>query len=172
MGNNNNWEYKNSGFRYIPYNELFDENECDLRVYDESSKIKLKDYGPQPSVLNIDEATNQNNNFRIALWTGKYLQVTLMSIKVGEDIGLEIHPYTDQFIRVEDGQGRIRMGKTKDTLDFQANAGDGFAIMIPAGFWHNIINTGNKPLKVYSIYAPPHHPRGIVQATKPAEENK
>jgi Mannose-6-phosphate isomerase len=58
------------------------------------------------------------------------------------------------------------MGKGKDNLDFQANVRDGFAIMIPAGTWHNVINTSNKPLKVYSIYAPPQHPHGVVQATK------
>lgn len=129
----------------------------------------MKDNGPQPYVINIDEATKQNNNFRIALWTGNHLQVTLMSINVGDDIGLEIHPNTDQFIRIEDGEGSVRMGRSKDNLDFQVNARDGFAIMIPAGTWHNIINTGNKPLKVYSIYAPPHHPHGVVQVTKPAE---
>lgn len=166
---NNNWGYQNSYFRYIPYNELFDEKECDLRVYAGSNQITVKDNGPQPYVINIDEATKQNNNFRIALWTGNHLQVTLMSINVGDDIGLEIHPNTDQFIRIEDGEGSVRMGRSKDNLDFQVNARDGFAIMIPAGTWHNIINTGNKPLKVYSIYAPPHHPHGVVQVTKPAE---
>ncbi|EHI98995.1 Cupin 2 conserved barrel domain protein [Clostridium sp. DL-VIII] len=174
MENNDNWRYQNSYFRYVPYSTLFDENECDLRAdYSQtgtgSNQNTLEDHGPEPYVVNIDEATKQNNNFRTALWTGSHLQVTLMSIKVGDDIGLEIHPNIDQFIRIEDGQGRVRMGKSKDNLDFQANASDDFAIMIPAGTWHNIINIGNKPLKVYSIYAPPQHPHGVVQATKPAE---
>lgn len=62
------------------------------------------------------------------------------------------------------------MGKNKDNLDFQARASDDFAIMIPAGTWHNVINTGNKPLKVYSIYAPPQHPHGVVHKTKPTNE--
>jgi len=93
----------------------------------------------------------------------------LMSIKVGDDIGLEVHPKIDQFIRIEDGQGIVKMGGSKDNLDFQANVYDDFAIMIPAGTWHNVINTGNKPLKVYSIYAPPQHPHGVVHVTKPAE---
>ncbi len=128
--------------------------------------IKLKDYGPQPFVININEATKQNKTFRTALWTGKHLQVTLMSIKVGDDIGLEVHPNTDQFIRIEEGQGLVKMGSSKNRLDFQAKVYDDFAIMIPAGKWHNIINTGNKPLKVYSIYAPPHHPHGTVHITK------
>lgn len=155
--------------QYIPY---ADEMEYDSRfdplepLVEEDPLINLKDYGPQPFVVNINEATKQNNNFRTALWTGKHLQVTLMSIDVGDDIGLEVHPNVDQFIRIEDGQGLVKMGRSKDRLDFQANANDDFAIMIPAGTWHNVINTGNKPLKVYSIYAPPQHPHGTVHVTK------
>ncbi len=128
--------------------------------------IKLKDYGPCPLVVNINEASKQNNTFRTALWTGKHLQVTLMSINVGDDIGLEVHPNTDQFIRIEEGQGLVKMGSSKDRFDFQAKVYDDFAIMVPAGAWHNIINTGNKPLKVYSIYAPPQHPHSTVHVTK------
>lgn len=128
--------------------------------------IPLKDYGPRPYVVNINEAAKQNNTFRTALWTGKHLQVTLMSINVGDDIGLEVHPNVDQFIRIEEGQGIVRMGSTKDRLDFQAKVYDDFAIMVPAGTWHNVINTGNRPLKVYSIYAPPQHPFGTVHPTK------
>lgn len=132
----------------------------------ENRLIKLKDYGPQPFVVNIDEATKQNNTFRTALWTGNHLQVTLMSINVGNDIGLEVHPDTDQFIRIEEGQGLVKMGNSKDRLDFQVKAFNDFAIFVPAGIWHNIINTGNKPLKVYSIYAPPHHPHNTVHVNK------
>lgn len=150
---------------YIPFD---DEMEYSPRLMG-NDQIVLKDYGPEPFVVNINEATKQNNTFRTALWTGNHLQVTLMSINVGDDIGLEVHPNIDQFIRIEDGQGIVKMGKSKNTLDFQANVYDEFAIMIPAGTWHNIINTGNKPLKVYSIYAPPQHPRGVVHVTKPAE---
>lgn len=133
---------------------------------------KLRDYGPEPFVVNIEEVTKQNNTFRTALWTGKHLQLTLMSLKVGEDIGLEIHPNLDQFIRIEEGQGVVKMGNRKDRLDFQANVRDDFAFIIPAGTWHNLINTGNKPLKLYSIYAPPQHPHGTVHVTKKdAEEH-
>lgn len=172
---NDNWEYPSSYFRYVPYTMLFDEMEYSSRADISQSALDnnqsdLKDYGPQPLVVNINKAAKQNNNFRTALWTGKHLQVTLMSINVGDDIGLEIHPDIDQFIRIEDGQAIVRMGRSKDNLDFQANARDDFAIMIPAGTWHNIINTGNKPLKVYSIYAPPQHPHGVVHVTKPATE--
>jgi len=127
---------------------------------------KLLDYGPEPFAINIEEATKQNNTFRTALWTGNHLQLTLMSINVGEDIGLEIHPHLEQFIRIEEGQGLVKMGNTKDRLDFQANVRDDFVFIIPAGKWHNLINTGNKPIKLYSIYAPPQHPHGTVHATK------
>ncbi|SCZ10293.1 cupin domain-containing protein [Alkaliphilus peptidifermentans] len=128
--------------------------------------IILKDYGPEPFVVNIEKATKQNNTFRTALWTGEYLQLTLMSINVGDDIGLEIHDDHDQFIRIEEGQGIVKMGDRKDRLDFQAKVYDDYAIFIPAGKWHNLINTGCTPLKLYSIYAPPEHPRGTIHETK------
>lgn len=89
-----------------------------------------------------------------------------MSLKVGEDIGLEIHPNVDQFLRIEQGQGIVQMGNRKDNLNFVQNVYDDFAIMIPAGTWHNVTNTGNIPLKLYSIYAPPQHPFGTVHVTK------
>lgn len=127
---------------------------------------QLKDYGPNPFVINIEEATDENSTFRTALWTGADLQVTLMSIDVGDDIGLEVHETGDQFIRIEEGQGLVKMGDSKDKLDFQKMISDEYAIMIPAGIWHNVINTGNKPLKLYAIYAPPEHPRDTVHQTK------
>ncbi|MHC1683994.1 MAG: cupin domain-containing protein [Clostridiaceae bacterium] len=153
---------------YYPFTNEIDNN---LRFdnsqpVEDTTPIELKDYGPQPYVVDINAATKQNNTFRTALWTGKHLQVTLMSLNVGEDIGLEIHPNVDQFLRVEDGQGIVRMGNNRNNLDFQAAVSDDFAIMIPAGKWHNIINTGNTPLKIYSIYAPPQHPSGTVHETK------
>lgn len=133
--------------------------------------IDLRDYGPEPFVVNIEEATKQNNNFRTVLWTGCHLQLTLMSIKVGEDIGLEMHPNLDQFIRIEQGQGLVLMGDCQYYLDFQCHVYDDFAFIIPAGKWHNLINTGNIPLKLYSIYAPPQHPYGTVHVTKPEENH-
>ncbi|WP_172370438.1 cupin domain-containing protein [Sporosarcina jiandibaonis] len=131
-----------------------------------NDSIALKDYGAGPFVININQATQQNNTFRTALWTGEYLQVTLMSIDVGEDIGLEMHADVDQFLRVEQGQGIVQMGKSKDNLSFVRNIYDDSAIVLPAGTWHNVINTGNVPLKLYSIYAPPNHPFGTVHVTK------
>ena len=126
------------------------------------------DNGPKPFVVNINEASKQNNTYRTALWTGPHLQVTLMSLNVGEDIGLEIHPNVDQFLRIEQGQGIVQMGETKDYLSFERNVYNDSAIFVPAGTWHNLTNTGNIPLKLYSIYAPPNHPFGTVHTTKAA----
>ena len=154
-------------------------NSADTRIqwpHHHIHNIDLKDYGRQPYVVNINRAAKQNRTFRTALWTGKHLQVTLMSINVGEEIGLEIHPDTDQFIRIEQGEALVQMGEARDHLHFERRASKNDAIMIPAGTWHNVINTGNTPLKFYSIYAPPEHPFGTVHETKAealaAEERK
>jgi mannose-6-phosphate isomerase-like protein (cupin superfamily) len=124
------------------------------------------DYGPEPFVIDIEEATLQNNAFRRALWTGNNLQLTLMSIPRGNEIGLEIHNNEDQFLRIEEGTGVVEMGYSRDRLDYQEKVSDDDVILVPAGVWHNIINTGDRALKIYSIYAPPHHPHGTVHETK------
>lgn len=131
---------------------------------------RLRDYGPCPLVINIEKAAKTNDYFRLALWTGKYLQLTLMSIDVGSDIGLEMHPDVDQFIRIDQGQGLVLMGNSPHDLNFSAHVYDDYAIFIPAGTWHNLINTGNVPIKLYSIYAPPEHPHGTVHRTKKEAE--
>jgi mannose-6-phosphate isomerase-like protein (cupin superfamily) len=135
------------------------------------SRNVLQDYGPNPFVININEAAKQNNTYRTALWTGNHLQLTLMSLNPGEDIGLEIHPNVDQFLRIEQGQGIMQMGKSKDNLNLQWQVFDDSAIFIPAGTWHNLTNIGNIPLKLYSIYAPPNHPFGTVDRTKADAKN-
>lgn len=129
-----------------------------------------KDHGGHPYVVDIDQATKANPNYRTTLWTGKHLQITLMSIPPGGDIGLEIHPDNDQFLRIEQGQGIVQMGKTEKKLSFRQTAFEDYAILVPAGTWHNITNIGDTPLKLYSIYAPPHHPPGTVHATKAIAE--
>jgi len=149
---------------YNPWNQSWNPHYDNQNMYDRNNW--LKDYGPYPIVTNIEKVTKKNNNFRTALWTGKHFQLTLMSINPGEDIGLESHPNLDQFIRIEEGQGIVQMGKSKDKLDFQKKVQDDDAIIIPAGTWHNLTNTGNKPIKLYSIYAPPEHPFGTVHKTK------
>lgn len=127
---------------------------------------RMHDFGPQELVVNMKEVAIQNPYYRQAIWTGQFLQVTLMNIATNDEIGLEIHPNHDQLITVEDGQGLVMMGRQKDRLEFQTHVWEGYAIIIPAGTWHNVINTGNRPLKVFSVYAPPHHPFGTVQETK------
>jgi mannose-6-phosphate isomerase-like protein (cupin superfamily)/predicted heme/steroid binding protein len=163
----NNTPQYNSDVMYDTYNTHHCPY-CDNKsMYNSDfSKIKLKDYGPEPFVVDINAATKQNKNFRTALWTGCYLQLTLMSIPVGGEIGLENHPNLDQFIRIEEGEGLVKMGDSKNCPDLQEKVYDDFAFIIPAGTWHNLINTGNKPLKLYSIYAPPQHPHGTVHVTK------
>ncbi|NLP30804.1 MAG: cupin domain-containing protein [Clostridiales bacterium] len=128
----------------------------------------LMDY--KPYVTNIEDATKKNKYFRTTLWTGQHLQITLMSINVGEDIGLEMHPDLDQFIRIEEGEGIVLMGEKEDKLHYQKRVYDDYVIVIPAGTWHNLINTGRAPIKLYSIYAPPEHPRGTVHKTKEEAE--
>ena len=126
----------------------------------------LHDYGNNPLIFNIDAITKLNTNFRTTLWTGKYLQLTVMSIPVGKDIGLEMHSYLDQFIKVESGNAFVMMGKTKENLDYCKKIDNNYAIIIPANTYHNIINIGQNPLKLYSIYAPPQHPFNTIHKTK------
>lgn len=137
--------------------------------YDNCNRT-IKDCGPEPFVANIDRLTKMNSNYRTALWTGEYLQVTLMCIPAGGDIGLEMHDTVDQFIRIEEGGALVQMGKCKDKVDYQKQVNQNYAIIIPACTWHNIINNGRTPLKLYSIYAPPQHPFGTVHRTKAEAE--
>jgi len=155
-----------NSYRALPFDGT--DSNVNPQIWEQRVKKQtpIRDYGPEPFVVDIEEVTKQNNTFRTALWTGNHFQVTLMSLNVGEDIGLEIHPNVDQFLRLEQGQGIVRMGKSRDNLSFVRRIKDNSAIMVPAGTWHNVINTGNVPLKLYSIYAPPQHPRGTVQKTK------
>lgn len=133
---------------------------------------KETDYGANPHVTNMEQSTIQNRNFRTAIWTGTHLQMTLMHIPPCGEIGLEIHPDTDQVIRIEHGNAVVKMGKCKNEFDFQKKVCRGDAIFVPAGTWHNIINIGRTPLKVSSIYAPPHHPKGTIHHTKEEAEKE
>lgn len=128
--------------------------------------VKQIDNGPNCYVANIERMAIQNKNFRTAVWTGCYLQMTLMCIPPCEEIGLEIHSELDQFIRVEQGKALVMMGVYKNQLDFQRIVCRSDGVFIPAGTWHNIINIGKNPLKVSVIYAPPNHPRGTIHHTK------
>lgn len=125
-----------------------------------------KDYGANPYVLNIEEATKENDFFRVCKWTGNNFQLTLMSIEPGDDIGLEVHNDHDQFLRIEEGIGFVQMGATPEDFLIEQDVEDDDAILVPAGYWHNITNTGTKALKIYSIYAPAEHEHGTIHQTK------
>jgi mannose-6-phosphate isomerase-like protein (cupin superfamily) len=116
---------------------------------------------------NIEKLTLENTNFRKVLYTSKYLQLVLMSLKVGEEIGLEVHLNNDQFFRFESGNGKCII----DAIEYSVKEGD--VIVVPAGAKHNVINTGNRAFKMYTIYGPPNHQDGTIRATKElAERNE
>lgn len=118
-------------------------------------------------VDNIDRLTVDNKDFRHVLYTGKHLQLVLMALRPGEDIGEEVHHDRDQFFRIEKGHGEIWI----DGVCTGIKADD--AIIVPAGARHNVVNTGDKKLKLYTVYGPPEHKDGIVRATKAdAESNE
>ena len=131
----------------------------------------FRDHGPKPYVVNIDCVTAKNTNYRTTLWTGNHLQLTVMSIPVGGDIGLEQHPDVDQFLRIESGSGRVYMGNSREEVKQKGLVDKNYAVIVPAGTWHNIVNAGNSPLKLYSLYAPPNHPFGTVDRCKEDEED-
>ena len=126
--------------------------------------MSVKDNGPKPNAFDIETATKANTTYRSVAWTGKYLQVTLMSIPAGSSIGLEVHPETDQFLRLDAGAGVCRMGPTETELT-DTEVSDGWSIQVPAGTWHDVVNTGDEPLQLYAIYAPSHHAKGTVHET-------
>ena len=127
--------------------------------------MTIEDIGPRPQTFDLEQATRDNESYRSVAWSGRYLQLTLMSIPPGGDIGLEVHPETDQFIRLDAGRGRVEMGTAKDRLTMKKEVSDGWCVLIPAGTWHNITNIGDEPMQVYAIYAPAHHKPGKIHET-------
>lgn len=114
---------------------------------------------------NIETLTKENANFRQVLYTAKDCQLVLMSLLPGEEIGSEVHPDINQFFRFESGEGRVLVNETEYTVK------DGDAVIVPMGARHNVINTSStESLKIYTIYAPPHHQDGMVRATKAEAE--
>lgn len=124
------------------------------------------DKGKQPWVVDIEKETIDNETFRTTMWTGEKLQMTVMSIPVGGDIGLEVHHGIDQFLRIEAGKGLCQMGPAEDDLNFEHEVHDDDAIFVPADMWHNVTNIGDEPLKLYTIYAHPDHVAGTVHQTQ------
>ena len=144
------------------------ERQKELNLEDEKvrGEIVFDDYGGTPLVINIEDYTLENELFRRSIWTGEFFQLTVMSIPVGGEVGLEMHDDVEQFLRVEEGEARVMMGDYEDSLDFIKDASDDDIILVPAGKWHNIINIGTEPLKLYSIYAKPEHAFGTVHKDK------
>lgn len=134
-------------------------------VVSQETSATLEDEGKKPWIIDIEEATMDNTDYRMAVWTGKYMQLVLMSLEPGEEIALELHSGNDQFLRIESGVARVLMGKEKDNLSFDKTIGDDWIMMIPAGYWHKIINVGQEPLKVYTLYGLPVHEAGTVHET-------
>ena len=121
-------------------------------------------------VGDIERATLENQTFRTVLFTGEHMQLTVMRLGPGEDIGRESHPHLDQFIRIEAGQGRVEFGTSEERVEETHQVADDWAIIIPAGVWHNVVNTGTGELTLYSIYAPPQHAPGTVHRSKAEAE--
>lgn len=114
-------------------------------------------------ITHIEEETKNNNDYRRVIYTAKGCQLVLMSVAVGEEIGEEVHKSSDQFFRFESGEGKVVI----DGVEHMVRDGD--AVIVPQGALHNVINIGATPLKLYTIYAPPHHKDGTTQATKADE---
>lgn len=112
----------------------------------------------------IENLTTENTDFRRVLYTGEGMQLVLMTLKPGEDIGAEVHPENDQFFRFESGMGKVVVNETEYDVK------DGDAVIVPKGAEHNVINTGEEPLTLYTIYAPSHHKDGTAHATKEVAE--
>ena len=115
---------------------------------------------------NIEAITLGNSTFRTVLFTGSNLQLTVMSLEPGEEIGLEMNDHRDQFIRVEDGEATLTLGPSPDQIEQTHHLADDWAVIVPGGTWHNVINTGETPLRLYSLYAPPEHADGVIHRTK------
>ncbi|MFO8147126.1 MAG: cupin domain-containing protein [Bacteroidota bacterium] len=140
-------------------------------VFSQETSGTIEDEGKKPWIIDIEKATMENKDYRKAVWTGEYMQLVLMSLEPGEEIKLELHSGNDQFIRIESGVARVLMGKEKDNLSFDKTIGDDWIMMIPAGYWHNIINVGQETLKVYTLYGLPVHEAGTVHETHEEAED-
>ena len=117
-------------------------------------------------VGNVERETLENTNFRTVLFTGDRAQLTVMRLGPGEEIGVEMHDHLDQFLRIEQGSGRVTFGPSADQVEETHDVEDDWAVIVPGGVWHNVINTGTGDLKLYSLYAPPEHPADTVHRTK------
>ncbi|MEO6317871.1 MAG: cupin domain-containing protein [Acidimicrobiales bacterium] len=114
----------------------------------------------------IEKTTLDNETFRTVVYTAGHAQLTVMRLLPGEEIGWEAHGHLDQFLRIEEGSAEVDLGRSEDAVDETHPLQDDWAIIVPAGTWHNVRNTGDGDLKLYSLYSPPEHDDGTVHATK------
>lgn len=126
----------------------------------------MEDRESSPMIMDVCKVAKENSNFRKSVWTGKCMQMTIMSIPPRGEIGLEVHEKTDQMIRVEQGRGIAMMGNCQCRPNMELEISEGDVVFVPAGTWHNIRNIGREPLKLSSTYAPPAHPKGTVQKSR------
>ncbi len=117
-------------------------------------------------VDDIEKVTLENGTFRTVLFTGKNVQLTVMRLAPGEEIGLEMHDHVDQFLRIEQGKAQVTFGPSRDEVAETHDVEDDWAVIVAAGTWHNVINAGDGDLKLYSLYSPPEHPSETVHRTK------
>lgn len=117
-------------------------------------------------VDDIEKVTIENTNYRTTLHTGAHSQLTVMSIPPGGEVGWEAHGHLDQFLRLEQGKARVDFGTSGDKVGESHEVEDDWAVVVPAGIWHNLVNIGDEDMKLYSIYSPPAHPAGTIHATK------
>ena len=155
---NLNCEGNNVHHHHVEHNHNSYCEKCDHKCKNE--------HGGEAYTLNVEKSANKNHNFRESVWTGKYLQMTLMSISSSSDIGIEMHKDTDQYIRIEHGYALLLTGCDENHLNDRQRLCKGDAVFVPAGTWHNIVNIGRCTLKVSSVYAPPHHPKCTLQPNK------
>ena len=117
-------------------------------------------------VGNIEQMTLENTTFRTVVFTGAHTQLTMMRLAPGEDIGREVHPDRDQFLRLEQGTVRVELGRSEEAIEETHDVAADWAFIVPAGVWHNVVNTGDNEVKLYSLYSPPEHPDGTIHRTK------
>lgn len=139
-------------------------------VSDTNISYKFDDFGPGPDIFGIVQYALLNTNYRSTIWTGPNLQCTLMSIPKGQTVGLEVHPNTDQVLIVVEGEGYGRLGPDKETIAVNVDVSPGYAVFVPAGTWHDVVNTGDGDLRLITFYAPPHHPHGTMESTAEVAE--
>lgn len=117
-------------------------------------------------VDDIERVTIENTNYRTTLFTGAHSQLTVMSIPPGGEVGWEVHDHLDQFLRLERGKARVDFSTSGDKVGESHEVEDDWAVVVPAGIWHNLVNIGDEDMKLYSIYSPPEHPAGTIHSTK------